>query len=152
MLTKISLRAAAVLVAAICFLSGMGTAADRAIQANATTKTLMVAQAKAPAPLYIDVNTLPKEIEVEVGQQVIFLRNKRLVGSTTELKSVTTDGKTPSLFKEIDGPGSNNNNTHFALGGFTIERKGTGYVRVSSTAVVPFPTSTSHQYVRIKVK
>lgn len=141
---------AAALMGAVALLCGLSSAADMAIQANAATKAPVQAQ-KAPAFVYIDVHKLPKEIELEAGQSVIFVRNKRVVGSAIEVKAVQTDRVAGDLFKPIASPRAADGNT-FALAGWTVDRKGSGYFRVDFTAVVPFPDHTNHSYVKVKFK
>lgn len=118
---------------ALCGVAMVPAASAAAPPAASTT-------AAAIAPLVIKVDgTLPASIDLEPGQQVIFIRKTRLVGSNVEVQHIQFDRMAPALFQVVNNASSGDPD-YRVVAAYQMVRDGRGAIDVTHTAVVPNPT------------
>ncbi len=115
---------------------------------NGTSQSMAAAPqaaVAAAAPLIVKVDgTLPSNIELEPGQQVIFVRHKRLVGSNVSVQELQFDRMAPALFQKLNNVQIADPD-YYVVAAYSVTRVANGAVDVTHTPVVPRPRPTTQR-------
>lgn len=93
--------------------------------------------AAAPAPVVVDVDkALPATIDLKPGQQLIFVRHKRLVGTSVEAAARQTD-KAPGNFLKSIANASSGDPDFYVVAAYEVVRTGYGQAEIKHKVVAP---------------
>lgn len=128
---NIKLIATTLIVAAVSLFSLDATAGY--MQAAAPVP----AAAAAQAPLVVKVDgTLPADLQLEPGQQVIFVRLRHLVGTSVDVNAIQLDRMAPDLFDKLN-TAQVADPDYYVVGAYEVKRAGKGAFDVTHTVVAP---------------
>ncbi len=90
-------------------------------------------------------------LDVKVGDEIHFVRPALWIAPIPEYKVVATDSKKDTLLESLT-PNNPQGAQELTFKVYRVERVGRGFIRLSTTPVVPYPKVTEHQYLKINAR